>query len=215
VESNGIRDKNVMLRQAVVGPWGLNAYALICPNTRESLLIDPGADPPALQLLLDESKPKGIIITHGHPDHIGTLDHMRRLLQVPVMAHACENPDENSVQADIGLEDGERIPLGTFMLRVYHAPGHTPDQICLGVEGDHRRIVGDTIFEGGPGKTWSPEDFRQTLRTLRQVVMPWPDETICYPGHGPCFCLGDQRRIIETFLDKDHGSFFGDAEWDM
>ena len=56
-------------------------------------------------------------------------------------------------------------------------------------------IVGDTIFEGGPGKTWSPEGFQTTLTTLRKVVLPWPDETVCYPGHGPSFRLGDQRPV--------------------
>jgi glyoxylase-like metal-dependent hydrolase (beta-lactamase superfamily II) len=53
------------------------------------------------------------------------------------------------------------------------------------------------------------------LKTLRNVVLPWPDETVCYPGHGPSFRLGDQRAAIEAFVGKDHGRFFGDAAWDM
>ena len=50
-----------------------------------------------------------------------------------------------------------------------------------------------------------------TLRTLRDVILAWPDETICYPGHGPSFRMGDKRPAIEGFLAKDHGPFFGDA----
>ena len=72
-----------------------------------------------------------------------------------------------------------------------------------------------TLFDGGPGKTWSAEDFRQTLRTLREVVMLWSDDTVCYPGHGPSFRLGDRRAQIEVFLGRDHGDFFGDATWEM
>jgi glyoxylase-like metal-dependent hydrolase (beta-lactamase superfamily II) len=76
-------------------------------------------------------------------------------------------------------------------------------------------IVGDTIFAGGPGRTGSAEAFRTTLNTLRTVVMPWPDDTVCYPGHGPSFRLGDIRLAIDAFLQKDHGDFHGDAEWGM
>ena len=94
------------------------------------------------------------------------------------------------------------------------APGHIPDQICFHLEADPRVIVGDTLFDGGPGRTWSADAFRQTLDTLRRVVLPWPDDTLCYPGHGPGFRLGDRRAQIEAFLARDHGDFFGDATWD-
>ncbi|MEM9777110.1 MAG: MBL fold metallo-hydrolase, partial [Chloroflexota bacterium] len=83
------------------------------------------------------------------------------------------------------------------------------------IDGDQRIIVGDTIFAGGPGKTWSDEGFQQTLETLKNVVLPWPDDCVCYPGHGPSFRLGDIRPQVETFIAKDHGDFFGDAEWGM
>ena len=116
---------------------------------------------------------------------------------------------------DRQLNDGDSVPIGAHNLHVYHTPGHTPDQICIAVEADERIIVGDTIFDGGPGKTWSPQDFQTTLKTLRKVIMPWPNETRCYPGHGNSFRLGDIRNDIEAFLSKNHGDFFGDATWSM
>jgi glyoxylase-like metal-dependent hydrolase (beta-lactamase superfamily II) len=82
-------------------------------------------------------------------------------------------------------------------------------------EGHHFAVVGDMIFDGGPGRTWSIKGFQMTLKTLRHIVLSWSDKTVCYPGHGPSFCLGDKRKAIEAFLNKDHGSFFGDATWDM
>jgi glyoxylase-like metal-dependent hydrolase (beta-lactamase superfamily II) len=69
--------KALELRIRQVGPWSLNAYALICPQTRESLLIDPGDDPAALSEMLTGTRPRSILVTHGHPDHIGALDAMR------------------------------------------------------------------------------------------------------------------------------------------
>ena len=77
-----------------------------------------------------------------------------------------------------------------------------------------RSNLGDTLFAGGPGRTWSTDDFRTTLRTLRDVVLSWPDDAVCHPGHGPSFRLGDRRGAIEGFLARDHGEFRGDAEWE-
>mgnify|MGYP001285193443 CR=1 FL=1 len=198
------------LRRRAVGPWSMNAYALVCPETRASVLVDPGDDPETLEAMLSGTRPAAILVTHAHPDHIGALVEMRRRLQVPVMAHG-----GGAVQADQQLFGGERLAVGRRHLRVHAAPGHTADQLCFGVEDRPDVIVGDTIFDGGPGKTWSAEDFQTTLTTLRRVVLSWSDDTVCHPGHGAAFRLGDVRPAVERFLAKDHGRFCGDATWEM
>jgi hydroxyacylglutathione hydrolase len=194
-----------------VGPWGTNTYSLRCRTTRRSLLFDPAAEPDTLLAMLEGSEPAGIVVTHSHMDHIAALEEMREELKVPVMAHR----GARGIEADRWLEDGDVVQLGGHTLRVYHTPGHTEDSICYYVQDDNRVIVGDAIFEGGPGHTSSPRTFRVTLRTLRDVILPWPEDTLCYPGHGPSFRLGDQRAAIEAFLAKDHGGFCGDATWEM
>ena len=203
------------LRTRPVGPWPMNSYVLVCPETGESVLIDPGADPDVLQALLAGTRPGAILLTHTHPDHVGALDEMQALLRVPLLAHGGEHFPGREIYPDRTLSHGDTVSVGQYRLRVYETPGHIPDQICLALENDQRVIVGDTIFDGGPGKTWSPEQFQTTLRTLRHVVLAWPDDTRCYPGHGPHFRLGDRRAAIEAFLAKDHGDFFGDATWEM
>ncbi|MBW1840486.1 MAG: MBL fold metallo-hydrolase [Deltaproteobacteria bacterium] len=201
-------ESGLEIRTRPVGLWGVNAYVLVCPETRKSILVDPGAEPETLVLLLAESDPTAILLTHTHSDHTGALAEMRRRLKVPLMAHSDSRADQR-------LSNGSTVEVGNRSVKVYHTPGHTPDQISLMIDSPHRAIVGDTIFEGGPGKTWSSADFQVTLKTLREIVLSWPDETICYPGHGPSFCLGDIRKDLEAFLNKDHGRFFGDATWDM
>ena len=203
------------LRARSVGPWPMNSYALVCPVTRQSVLIDPGADPDTLQAMLAETLPAAILITHTHPDHVGALDEMKARLNVPVMAHPGPHFQDMALSADRWLNHGDVMQVGEHSLKVYHTPGHISDIICFAVEGDHRIIVGDTIFEGGPGKTWTPEDFQTTLDTLRRVILAWPDDTRCYPGHGSSFRLGDIRKQIESFLAKDYGRFCGDAVWRM
>jgi glyoxylase-like metal-dependent hydrolase (beta-lactamase superfamily II) len=164
--------------------------------------------------MLKETQPIAILLTHTHFDHVGALAEMRARLQVPLMLHRGPHAEGYEAEADRWLEDGDLLPLGAQSLRIFHAPGHTADQICIALN-DSRVVVGDTIFEGGPGKTWSVEGFQTTLKTLREVILRWSDDTVFYAGHGPSFRLGDHRREIETFLSKDQGEFFGDATWGM
>ncbi|MCB0093338.1 MAG: MBL fold metallo-hydrolase [Caldilineaceae bacterium] len=201
------------LRHSQVGPWPMNTYALFCPNTGQSVLFDPGADPDTLTEMLAGSRPIAILLTHTHGDHVGALEEMRQRLNVPIVAHA--NAQAKGFAIDQTLTDGDTFAVGHHALRVAYAPGHIDDQICFSIVGDHRVVVGDTIFAGGPGKTWSADGFRTTLKTLQSVVLPWPDDTVCYPGHGPHFRLGDIRAQVEAFVQKEHGEFFGDAEWGM
>ena len=199
-----------------VGPWGMNTYALICPATNQSVLIDPGDDPETLTEMLADSQPVAILLTHTHVDHIGALPQMRESLDVPVIANdGPHEPGGKDIEADRWLRDGETVTVGQHTLRAVYAPGHIGDQICFMLADDQRIIVGDTIFDGGPGRTWSADGFKTTLVTLRNVVLPWSDDTVCYPGHGPHFRLGDRRAQVEAFLAKDHGDFFGDATWEM
>jgi len=203
------------LLKRTVGPWALNAYVLLCSDTSESLLVDPGAEPDMLHQMLLGTRPKAIVVTHAHPDHIGALETMRTRLRVPVLAHRSGAGGRAPFSADQWIDDGEHISLGKQVLQVVHAPGHTDDQICLTALASSIVLVGDAIFEGGPGRTASAEDFRQTMKTLSETVLGWPDDTVCYPGHGKCFRLGDKRRSIERFVKKDHGAFYGDATWEM
>jgi glyoxylase-like metal-dependent hydrolase (beta-lactamase superfamily II) len=191
----------------------MNTYALICPDTRQSVLIDPGADPATLVEMLANTQPSAILLTHTHPDHIGALQDMRERLQVPLLAHPGPHFQGLALATDRTIADGEIIGVGRHTLKAYYAPGHIDDMICFAVVGGTDIIVGDTIFEGGPGNTRSAAAFQTTLRTLRDVVLRWPDDSLCHPGHGPAFRLGDKRGAIEAFVARDHGDFFGDAEW--
>jgi glyoxylase-like metal-dependent hydrolase (beta-lactamase superfamily II) len=202
----------LILKSAAVGPWPMNSYALICPDTKQSVLIDPGADPDKLMAMLEDSTPIAILLTHAHPDHIGALAEMRARLSVPVYIHPADA--HMGVAADEWFADGDQFTLGQHTLQIIHTPGHTPGMVTIMLP-DQRAIVGDTIFHGGPGKTFSPQAFQTTLETMRNIVFQWPDETECFPGHGPSFRIGDERPAFESFLRREHpADLRGDVAWD-
>ena len=201
------------LKHAEVGPWPMNTYALICPNTRQSVLIDPGAEPETLAALLADSMPIAILLTHAHPDHIGALDEMKGRLNVPVYIHPLE--PRLGLPVDGSLNNGDTFDVGNFTLQLIHTPGHTPGMVTLMLP-DGRAVVGDTIFEGGPGRTWSPDDFVVTMNTLQRIVFEWPDSTECFPGHGPSFTLGNERPAFEAFVQRGYpADLQGDVTWTM
>ena len=74
-------ESRLELRQREVGPWPMNTYALVCPNTGASVLFDPGADPEVLEEMLAGSEPVAILLTHTHFDHIDALEEMRSRLK--------------------------------------------------------------------------------------------------------------------------------------
>lgn len=200
--------EKLILKSATVGPWPMNSYVLICPDTRESILIDPGAEPETLSGMLAGSTPVAIVLTHAHHDHIGVLKEMKAQLGVPVYIHPAER-----LAAERSISDGDTFKLGTHELRLVHTPGHTPGMITIMLP-DPRAIVGDTIFQGGPGRTWSAQDFKVTMNTMRDIVFQWPDETECFPGHGPSFRIGDERPDFEAFLKRQHPSnLHGHVSW--
>ncbi len=100
----------LILNSAAVGPYAMNAYAVICPDTKQSLLVDPGAEPETLLALLAGSTPVGIVVTHGHHDHVEALDEMKARLNVPVYMHPGDSP--MNLSADVWLSDGDTITVG-------------------------------------------------------------------------------------------------------
>jgi glyoxylase-like metal-dependent hydrolase (beta-lactamase superfamily II) len=190
----------------------MNTYALICPETKQSVLIDPGAEPDTLLQMLEDSRPIAILLTHAHHDHVGALAEMKIELNVPVYLHPADS--HMGVAADEWFADGDRLTLGQHTLQFIHTPGHTPGMVTVMLP-DRRAIVGDTIFKGGPGKTWSPHNFAKTLETMRNIVFQWPDETDCFPGHGPSFLIGDERPAFEAFIGRTHpAGLYGDVTWE-
>jgi len=195
-----------------VGPWPMNAYLVVCEETQASVIVDPGADADTILSLAQGTQVQAILITHGHPDHIGALAEVKAATGSPIYLHP-KDAEQFELAFDRHLQDGQVIPVGTLRMRAIRTPGHTPGMTCLDL-GDGRILVGDTIFVGGPGKTWSAEDFAVTMHTMQTIVFAWPDLTRFYPGHGPSGTIGEERPAFEAFIRRGwQPSLFGDVTW--
>lgn len=206
-----VQDNVIEIIRMELGPFGTNAYIVVCQATGASLLVDAPGEADKVLAQLAGTNPKYIVLTHTHIDHIGALEELKSRLKVPVALHP-RDAVMLSLQPDIELNDGDSIEVGKLKLDVLHTPGHTPGSLCLLV--GRYLISGDTIFPGGPGKTGTPADFKQILKSIETRLFVLPDDTELYPGHGEATVLGKEKKGFAIFASKPHDpNLCGDVLW--
>jgi glyoxylase-like metal-dependent hydrolase (beta-lactamase superfamily II) len=201
----------VKITRMELGPWGANAYIVVCQATGESLLVDAPGEADKVFNQLAGTKPKYIVLTHNHIDHISALEELRARLKIPVALHAADAV-RLSLQPDMELKDGDSIKVGKLNIKVLHTPGHTPGSLCFSL-GKYL-ISGDTIFPSGPGKTGTPDNFKQIVKSIESKLFVLPDDTQVYPGHGEGTVLGKEKKEFAVFSARKHDpNLCGDVLW--
>ena len=184
--------------------WAANCYLLV--SNGHSLIIDPTASVKAINTALEAQNAtlEGILLTHGHFDHIVSLDTLRDSKNVPAYIHKEDaimltDGKKNAFYelfgrerayraADKLLSDGDVITLGDEKLTVFHTPGHTHGSVCFLTEG--AAFTGDTLFADTYGRCdlWNG-DIEKMRDSIHKLSMLDPKLTI-YPGHGKSQKLG-------------------------
>jgi hydroxyacylglutathione hydrolase len=206
-----VKNDSIQIERLSLGPFGTNSYLLICQKTGASVIVDAPGDAEKVLKLLEGTHPKYILMTHNHMDHVDALAALKSALNVPLAAHE-DDAGGLPVKPEQFLNDGDTISFGEIQLKVLHTPGHTPGSLCFLT--DRYLISGDTIFPGGPGKTWSPDDFKKIVESLTNKIFTLPDETQVYPGHGDATVLKKEKHEFEAFSSKPHDpDLCGDVVW--
>jgi len=130
-----------------------------------------------------------ILCTHGHNDHINVAAEVADAVGAPIWLHPADtmlwevvNPDR---PADAPLADGQEIAVGGTVLRVLHAPGHSPGGCCVHDATGSVLFSGDTLFNGGPGATGRSFSSKPTiLHSIAKRLLTLPPDTVVHTGHG-------------------------------
>ena len=193
---------------------GQNIYLYYDQKSGEGVLIDSGcseADKNAIAAIIAENNitVKGILLTHGHYDHITAIDEMRVLTSAEVCSHEAEkdvleNPNLNlsvnmgmklSVTPENFFVDGDGFQVGDIKLKLLHTPGHTPGGVCYFDEKNGNLFSGDTLFQESIGRSDFPlGNHQELLGSIMKKLMTLPDNTKVYPGHGPSTTVGHEKQ---------------------
>lgn len=226
----------MVIRRLIVGPLEVNCYILWDEGDKEAVCIDPGGNGEEILGVIEKEglTLKYIVNTHGHFDHVGAngflkdatgatiaihRDDALLLEKVPHQANFFGMAISPSPSADLLLNDGDTINLGSLRLQVIHTPGHTRGGISLLISNFELQIAnlnsqfprptivgapkseilftGDTLFAGSVGRTDLPGgSWDELVKSIKDKLLPLGDDVRVFPGHGPETTIGEERRGI-------------------
>ena len=190
-----------------LGPIATNCYVVrTSDEASEAVVIDPGGDAAELGRELERLGVTcaGILITHGHWDHLGGVADLADATGAPVYMAAEERialerindfaPAELPLRPytpDVLLEGDEALDLAGIIFQTLRVPGHSPAHLAYYAEGC--LFSGDVLFAGSVGRTDLPfGDWDTLVASIRLLADRFPPETVVYSGHGPETTLGDE-----------------------
>jgi len=195
----------VNVEWVTVGPFQENSYLLSDPKSGRGVLVDPGDEP---QRVVGMVRAAGITLdavwlTHGHLDHIGAIEAVRREWPVPVFLHPDDLvvyrrgahsaavyglPFEQPADPDRSLANGDTLSIGEERFTVKHTPGHSPGHVVF--VGKRAIIGGDLLFAGSIGRTDLPYSNPEAMDASLAAIATMSPDLAVYPGHGPPTSIG-------------------------
>ncbi|MDN5658083.1 MBL fold metallo-hydrolase [Brevibacterium sandarakinum] len=215
--TNLIETEHVIIRDIAVSDMANNVYLITAKESGAQVLIDAADDADAITDLIAsgaedtsaEPMLQAIITTHQHWDHIRALP--ATSAAYPDAMTIAGTDDAAAITTAEGVEIARAVDhldvgdFGGFVLQAIGLRGHTPGSIALLLRDGGETILfsGDSLFPGGPGKTWHEEDFVSLMDDLQERVFDQlPDETRVLPGHGDGTTLGEERPKLAEWRER-------------
>ncbi|BDU73486.1 MBL fold metallo-hydrolase [Mesoterricola silvestris] len=188
-----------------VGPLGCNCSLLWDPQSARGVVVDPGGEGARIALRVKELgfQVVALLHTHAHFDHVGATKELQDLWQCPALLHPADLFLLDALDMQTGIFGMDAIPRPDTAplaegevhggLATLHTPGHTPGSCCF--RGEFERggvlLAGDTLFQGGVGRTdlWGGS-WDHLEQSIQRDLYTLPDATLVIPGHGPATTIG-------------------------
>ena len=193
-----------------------NTY-LVYDETNEAVVIDAGCvseiEKRALKNYIEDNNLtlKRVINTHLHFDHqfgnkflfdtYGILPEAGKAdeyLLDDVVAHVRSfGLDIKEEAQTLGgyLTENQVIKFGNTSFVIYQVPGHSPGSVAFYDQKDGIVFAGDVLFRGSIGRTDLPQgDYATLIESITKKLLPLPDSTVVYCGHGPSTTIGFERK---------------------
>lgn len=195
-----------------VGPLQCNCSILYDEATADATVVDPGGDLLKITAFLAQHALtlRQIVVTHAHLDHIAGAKLLSEQTGAPVLYHQADLAQLSWMEQqaawmgvatpqvappDTSAEEGMTLHVGGESGTVLHTPGHTAGSISLYFPASSLLLAGDTLFCGGIGRTDLPGgNTRQILHSIRDKLLPLPDDTFVIAGHGTTTTIAAERE---------------------
>ncbi|MBK7400613.1 MAG: MBL fold metallo-hydrolase [Myxococcales bacterium] len=183
-------------------------YLLADTETGDAALVDPVLEQHTRDLaLLDELglRLRFVLETHVHADHVTAAGLLRERTGARTVASARGAPC-----ADQHVGHGEVLRLGAHTITALATPGHTDDSLSYAIDG--MVFTGDALLVRGTGRTdFQNGDPRALYRSIHEVLLRLPDDTVVYPGHDykgfTSSTIGEERRHNPRVAGKTEEEF--------
>ena len=190
----------IKIRSVLVSECYTNCYLCMNTETKEGFIVDPGDDELKISANVShiEMKPVAILLTHGHFDHIGAVEKLKKRYDIPVYASEVEDRllldnranlssmfgEPTMICADKFLRDGENVNIAGFDIKFILTPGHTLGSGCYYIADENVLFSGDTLFHASRGRTDFPGGSEAAIiNSIKEKLLKLPGNTDVYPGH--------------------------------
>ncbi|WP_238948403.1 MBL fold metallo-hydrolase [Clostridium sp. YIM B02569] len=193
----------MIIKTLIAGMYEENCYLIMDEGTKELAIIDPGGQPNLIEKEISrlDGKPKFILLTHGHMDHVGAVIELMNKLNIPF--YISENEEQymkndefvfgSLPKASKYLKEGDTVSLGNNIIKVIETAGHTTGGVCFLVNDE--LFTGDTLFQGSIGRSDFPGgNGVKLIKNIKEKLLPLGDSVKVYPGHGPASTIGYEKR---------------------
>jgi len=184
------------------------SYLIADEETKEAVVVDSSYNADELSRIITAQnlKLRFIINTHGHSDHTAGNAELQQAFGAKIVTSK-----QSKILSDLQVDDSDILTVGKIQIKIIYTPGHTPDGICLLIDGE-KLLTGDTLFVGECGRTDLPGgNARQLYGSLFGRLLKLSDEVEVYPGHDygakPSSTIGFERKTNYVLQPRSQKEF--------